>query len=87
MLGCLCFVATLDPFQGQMNLLRSAVGIASDYRSRGHKFESQLCHITLVETDIEIISIVILLSYHCFKKGSCQLAKVCVHVLVNCLED
>ena len=40
--------------------LHSAIDMASDYRSRGRKFESRLDHITVVEIDHEIISTVIL---------------------------
>ena len=36
-----------------------AQSVASDFRSRGHKLESQLSHITFMETDQEIISRVI----------------------------
>ena len=41
-------------------MLYSAAGSAFDCRSRDHKFESQLRHITFLEIDHEIISIVIL---------------------------
>ena len=40
--------------------LHSAGSSASDCRARGHKFESQLGHITFMETDHEIISTAIL---------------------------
>ena len=40
--------------------LHSSVGGMFDWRSRGHKFESQLCYITFVAIDHEIISTVIL---------------------------
>ena len=46
-------------YHNSMSRLQSAVCSASD-RSRGHNFECQLCHVTFMETDHEIISMVIL---------------------------
>ena len=40
--------------------LSSIVYSASDFRSRGHEFEPQLDHITSIEIDHEMISMVIL---------------------------
>ena len=49
-----------DPLILYLARLHSAVGSISDCRSRGHKLESQLGHITFVEFDNEIISMVFL---------------------------
>ena len=43
-----------------LQLVNDTMGSASDYSSRGNKFEFQLGHIIIVEIDHEIISGVIL---------------------------
>ena len=48
--------------------LHSTVGSVSDRKSKPHKFESQLGHITFVDIDHEIISMLIL-PLCIFKKG------------------
>ena len=65
----------------------SAVGSAFDNRSRGHKFESQLGHITFVEIDCEIISTGHSPLSADSKRAVKLLAKVCAQVLINSLED
>ena len=40
--------------------LYSTVGSMSDSSFKGPKFDFQLCHITFMESDLEIVSIVIL---------------------------
>ena len=70
-----------------MQKIWSMVISKSDCRSSGNKSESQLCHITFIEINQEIISPVILL-FHWVKKGVFQLlAKVCAQVLLNHSED
>ena len=62
---------------------QSVVGLTADPGVT--KFKSQVCHITFMDIDHEIISMAI---FRWFKKGSYQLlVKVCAQVLVNYLED
>ena len=60
--------------------------MASDRRSRGRKFESQLCHTTFVEIDHEMISSVILPLPLILERQLSITGEICVQVLVNCLE-
>ena len=72
-------MSTLD----WLSQVHSKVGSLSDWRSRGHKFESQLSHITFMEIDHEIISTVIL-PLELLEEGQLSVYTL---VLVNYLED